>query len=223
MPAPRTAAIVLNWNGIASTRVAVASLAASPAAPAIVVVDNGSSGDEAERMRAEFANVSVLALERNEGFSGGVNAGAIAALRSGARYLLLFNNDAWISREGDVVSREGDVLSRLENLLERDETIGAAGPIICNPDGSVQSSGYDYSLWFPLPRALRAASTQRVMRGMFLSGSCLMIRGSLFARIGGLDPDLFMYGDDVDLAIRMRNAGFDTALIDDRTVHHERR
>jgi len=214
MPMPKTAAIVLNWNGLSSSRKAIASLQQSTAAPSIVVVDNGSRENEAAQLRAEFPNVTVIALQENVGFARGVNAGALAALHRGANNLLLFNNDAWMTQDDDVISR-------LEALLENDGTIGAAGPTICNPDGSVQSCGYNYSLWFPVPRARRIAKGQRTVRGMFLSGSCLLVRGSLFAQIGGLDPDLFMYGDDVDLTIRIRKLGFTTALIEG-TVLHER-
>jgi GT2 family glycosyltransferase len=210
-----TTAIVLNWNGIASTRRAIASLQSNAPSLAIVVVDNGSQENEAAQLRAEFPAARVIALERNVGFARGVNAGAIAALRSGARYLLLFNNDAWIAPGSDTIAR-------LTSVLESHATIGAVGPTIRELDGRLQSAGYDYSLWFPVPRARRAGDVLRLRRGTFLSGSCLLVRASLYARLGGLDPDYFMYGDDVDLTIRMRQAGFGTALIEDRTIRHER-
>jgi GT2 family glycosyltransferase len=49
-----------------------------------------------------------------------------------------------------------------------------------------------------------------------------MIRASLFAELGGLDPDYFLYGDDIDFAFRMRAHGFREILVRDAYVFHEK-
>ncbi len=153
----------------------------------------------------------MLPLPRNRGFAQAVNAGAAHALARGSEYLLLFNNDAWFD-EGS------GTLASLERFLESHPRAAAAGPEILNPDGSRQSYGYAYSLWFPIARACRGpASSPR-----FLSGSCLLVRAASFARVDGFDDDFFFYGEDVDFALRVAAIGETFERVAGASVFHER-
>ncbi len=206
-----TSALVLNWNGFDKTVRAVASLLALERAPQVIVVDNGSAQNEAERLAARFPEIAVVPLLRNYGFAKAVNAGAAHALARGCEYLLLFNNDAWFD-EGS------GTLASLERFLDTHPRAAAAGPEILNPDGSRQSYGYAYSLWFPIARPCRdAASSPR-----FLSGSCLLIRAASFARVDGFDEDFFFYGEDVDFALRIAATGETFERVAGGSVLHER-
>ncbi len=216
---PRIAAIVLNWNRAGLTCRAVASLHEQDGVDlSVFVVDNGSAGDDVATISTQ-TSARVIALPENAGFARAVNAGAIAALRSGAPYLLLFNNDAH-------VDADSPVLARLAEALDEDPTLGAAGAVIGNDDDamSVQSQSYRLSLWFPIAVARKRAATGDVTlaRGEYLSGSCLLVRASAFAAVGGFDPDFFFYGDDVDLARRLQAAGFGLRLLGVRGVRHAR-
>ena len=213
-------AVVLNWNDVPRTFRAVRSLLASNSTlDRVFLVDNGSEADDAAVLARSFADrpVTVLPLPRNIGFARAVNAGAVAALRSGADFILLFNNDAYIDPASTAIR---DCF----NALKRDACLGAAGPIICNDDAArtVQSSTYALSMWLPIPRANRVLEQSDLAPSSYLSGSCLLIRASAFATVGGLDPDYFLYGDDVDFARRLRAAGFGERLIPARGVAHGR-
>jgi GT2 family glycosyltransferase len=216
--APVTA-IVLNWNRAPLTIRAVESLAAQRnVALSTIVVDNGSAGGDADDIRSSTA-ATVIALPENVGFARAVNAGATAALRSGARYVLLFNNDARLEPGSSV-------LEDLVAALEADPSAGAAGAIVGNDDDgmSVQSVGYRLSLWFPIAFARKTAARTYEPLGPdeYLSGSCLLVRATAFAAVGGFDPDFFFYGDDVDFGRRLQQAGFGLRLIPARGVRHER-
>ncbi len=212
---------MLNWNDVERTRRAVASLLAqSTPSISVIVVDNGSAADDSAALARCFVHqpVTVLALPENVGFARAVNAGAIAALRTGADFILLFNNDAYID-PGSTAIR--DCLA----ALQADPTLGAAGPIISNDDErrTVQSGSYALSMWFPIPRANRNVTRRASLtKNSYLSGSCLLIRAGAFATVGGLDPDFFLYGDDFDFARRLRVAGYGQQLISARGIAHAR-
>lgn len=212
----RVFALILNFNGLADTRRAIGSLARlGDLIERTLVLDNGSDMDESIVLRKEFPSVEIERVERNLGFSRGVNHIARRALRAGARYLLLMNSDAEFFDYGES-------LRELLQTLSADPSLVAAGPVILNEDGTVQSAGYRYSLWFPLPRAIRRIPGGPVNIDGFLSGSCVLLDARKFAELGGLDPDYFLYGEDLDFAFRAVAAGMRMTCVPRARVFHRR-
>jgi GT2 family glycosyltransferase len=212
---PEVAVIILNFNGLADTRRALESLRrASSVSLLPIVIDNGSTNDEALELQAEFPEAVVERLEENLGVSRGINYASRIAIASRAPYILLLNNDAWLEKP-DLV------LSRLIAALSSNPSLGAAGPLIVEDDesGRVQSAGYRFSLWCPLPRAVRRTKTSGFT---YLSGCCLLIPAATFVELEGFDPDFFLYGEDVDFGLRMTQSGRTMALVGDMSVRHKR-
>src|SRR5204863_65194 len=93
----RTAAVVVTWEGGATTDRCVASvLAQDRPADEVIVVDNASRPPERARLGAAHGGrpgVRLLLLDENRQFAGGLNAGATTAIAAGAERLLLLNND----------------------------------------------------------------------------------------------------------------------------------
>ena len=89
--------IVLNWNGLADTRVLLPTLARSRLPQGwrlhVMVVDNGSTDGSAAALAREFPGVELLALGENLRFAGGNNAGLRRALERGDDAVVLLNND----------------------------------------------------------------------------------------------------------------------------------
>ena len=224
VPPSEAAVVILNWNGAGETANALDSLISSGLpASRLIVVDNGSSGDDVRMLRARYPTIKMISMRNNHGFARAVNIGAAAALRDGARYIVLFNNDAWI--EPGVA-----VIPTLIDALAADPTLGAVGPLIVETDGDgaarIQSAGYRYSLFFPIARGqfagARADGERRYRAVTCLSGSCLAVSAEAFRRAGGLDEDFFLYGDDVDFALRLRKAGYAERLVPQVRVFHRR-
>lgn len=94
----------------------------------IIVVDNGSKDGSADMVREDFPDVQLLANQDNRGFPAANNQGIRAA---DGRYVLLLNPDTEIV---------GDALSKLLTYADGHRDVGAIGPQLLNPDGSVQSS-----------------------------------------------------------------------------------
>src|SRR5438046_714660 len=109
----RTAAVVVTWEGGATTDRCVASVLAQDRPPdEVIVVDNASSPPERARLGAAHGGrpgVRLLLLDENRQFAGGLNAGATTAIAAGAERLLLLNNDTVLAP---------DALGRLAAALE---------------------------------------------------------------------------------------------------------
>jgi N-acetylglucosaminyl-diphospho-decaprenol L-rhamnosyltransferase len=179
----------------------------------VVVVDNyPGEGSRASEL-AEGAGARYVALPRNPGYGGGMNAG-VAALPDAVQWVLITNPD--------VVLHPG-VIDTLLNVALLDSTIGAVGPAVVNPDGSVYPSarrvpslrtGIGHALFVNLwrdnpwtQRYLQDSASIQPRDAGWLSGACLLVRRDVFALLGGFDDGYFMYFEDVDFGYRLGKAG----------------
>ena len=212
-PYPLVYAIVLNWNGWQDTARCLESLRAS-AYPSlrVVVVDNGSTEFPGETAWAE-----LIRLERNRGFTGGVNAGLRLALEHGADYAFLLNNDATV---------ELDCLATLVQAAESRPDVGLAGPKIvwAGEPGRLWSAGMSVA-W---RRASIEAHRDEPDDGRFdgrrlvqgLSGCALLVKRAVLERVGLLDERYFAYYEDFDWCLRARGAGFRCLYVGDACAAH---
>jgi glycosyltransferase involved in cell wall biosynthesis len=145
----------------------------------LIIVDNGSSDGTFEMVKAEMKvrpNIYCLRQSENLGFQKAVNIGID---KSKGKYVMLFNDDAWV--EG----READGRDWLEvyiDELRADQTLGLVGPHGCDSP---------------------ALGTK------MLFFWCVMFRREVFNQVGPLDDITFKnYGGDDDYCERIRAAGF---------------
>lgn len=191
------------------------SIAAASADPvAVVVVDNAPGAGDASELSAKAGAVH-LPLPENPGYGGAVNAG-VRELPSSVEWILISNPD--------VVLAPG-AIDALVRTAASDPGIGAVGPAVLNPDGSVYPSaravpslrtGVGHALfanlwqrnpWTLAYRRETDPSDEQRDAG-WLSGSCVLVRRSAFDAIGGFDEGYFMYFEDVDLGFRLGRGGY---------------
>lgn len=166
----------------------------------IVVVENGSGDDSAERLRA-VEGIRLVVSETNEGFAGGCNIGVAA---SSGQYLAFLNNDAkpdpsWIAA---AVAR-----------FESSDTIGSIASRVLDWDGELvdyidaamtwYGMGYKPFTAEPIPRMPDVAHDV-----LFGTGSAMFVRRDVYDALGGFDERYFMFFEDVDLGWRMNLAGW---------------
>jgi N-acetylglucosaminyl-diphospho-decaprenol L-rhamnosyltransferase len=196
--------VIPTWNGRDMLAQALRALAQEPAG--VIVVDNASEDGTAQRVRREFPDVRLLELERNVGFGAAVNAGVAT---STADAVVLVNND--------VVVEPGFVASITAPLA--DPEVGMVAGLTTIPGtGAVDGFGIE------LDRGLAAYNRGRggTVPGRLAmpSGGAAAYRRAAFMSIGGFDLRLFAYGEDVDLGLRLRAAGWHAAEAPDaRGVH----
>ena len=229
--------ILVNWNAGALLSQAVESLVAFPPTfdYEVVVVDNASTDDSiallqsssAARQLADSQRLQIIRNTENRGF-GCANNQAFKATET--PFVLLLNPDAQIT--------EGSI-DRLIQTVESDSRIGAAGPKILNPDGSVQPSVWrnppaaweillsSLQLYRLLPRKFRGElllgghwDHNRKRAVPMLAGAAMLVRRDVINTLGGFDERFHMYGEDHDWCWRMTRAGWLLLFEPDAVVIH---
>jgi len=178
-----------------------------------IVCDNGSTDDTPARVRATFPEVRVVELGANLGFAAACNRGVGSGR---GEIIVLLNND---------VVRRPDFLERLVAPFGDDESIGSVAALLLKPgEERIESFGVaaDPTLaGFPRLRgapAREAQTTEPVLVGP--SGAAAAFRRRAWEAVGGLDEGVVSYGEDVDLALRLRAAGWASAAAADAVAIH---
>ncbi len=219
MARPRVAAVILNYGTPADTLEAVASLQNTHYENLeIIVVDNGSEGPWKEKAATEHPDIVFLTNRTNLGFSGGCNVGIQRALERGADYVLLLNNDALATSH---------MLDDLVRWGEADASTGVLGPTILVRDGSevwyqggVLNRLLGYTRHPGMGQPLAEASDGAFPTD-FVPGTAMLVKRAVFATIGLLDEDYFLYLEDVDLSERAREAEFGVVYCPSATALHK--
>jgi hypothetical protein len=200
----RVTAIVLNWCKEGDTAACLESLARSSCDSLdVLLVDNGSADGSGARLQARFPGVDYLQTGANLGYAAGNNRGIERALERNADYLLILNNDTVV--DADCVG----------NLVRASETTGAqvVAPLIVyfdHPDRVWYGGGAFLRMRAlgkhlledePIdPKQTRSTTT-------FVCGCCFLMRADVARRIGGFDESFFAYVEDVELSLRLSEAG----------------
>ena len=101
--------------------------------------------------------------------------------------------------------------------MDANPQIGLAGCRIVNPDGSPQES---VSLRYPGQKHCRGELDGLPGRIACVLGAAMIARTGLVRNLGGFDEDFFLYGEEQDLALRIRQSGFEIGFIPDAVVVH---
>ncbi len=214
--------VVVNWNRRELLRACLASLHEQTLEGfEVVVVDNGSadgSADMVESLAGEDQPFSLRLIrnQTNRGFCAANNQGIAA---SDARFVALLNNDAeaapeWLASlvgafDGD--DRVGMAASKI--LVHEDPSrIDKAGHLIY-PDGQNRGRGSG---------EIDTGQYDRREEALWPDGCAAMYRRRMLDEIGCFDEDLFAYGDDAELGLRARIAGWTCLYIPEAVVRHHR-
>jgi GT2 family glycosyltransferase len=187
-----------NFDGLERLRGALMSLREQTRPVDVCVVDNGSTDGSAEMARGEFAEVDVLALDRNMGFGPAINR-AVAAHPGDP--VILVNNDAQCRPDfvaGLLSALDEDTQMVAGVLLQerQPELIDSAGVVA---DRTLM--GFDYLNGEPVG-LLEGAPPP-----LGPTGGAALYRHDAFRAVGGFDERIFLYNEDLDLALRIAAAG----------------
>jgi N-acetylglucosaminyl-diphospho-decaprenol L-rhamnosyltransferase len=190
--------------------------AASERSVLVVVADNLPDGrGNTVAALCATGHASYLAMPSNLGYGKAMNA-AVHSMPASVEWVLISNPDVLL---------EPGTIDELVRGGETDALVGAVGPAVRNEDGTVYPSaraipslrtGVGHALFSNLWAAnpwttayLRDAHGELTARDAgWLSGSCVLVRRTVFDQLGGFDPRFFMYFEDVDLGNRIGKAGF---------------
>jgi GT2 family glycosyltransferase len=201
---PHVTVVVLAYNNEDETAACLESLLGSTYEPVtILLVDNASPDGSGERLHARFPEVAYLQTGTNGGYTAGNNRGMEWALARGTDYVLLLNYDTEVDRHC------------IERLVRAAEETGAAAtaPLICYYDepNVVWYGGGRFSRTRAMVTHLLENRpidpSQARMPITFVCGCCALIRAPALRELGGFDESYFMYGEDMELSVRMAAAG----------------
>jgi len=205
--------VVPTFNRWDLTEACLGDLAAQTAEHTVIVSDNGSTDGTPARVREAFPHARVVESERNSGFAAACHRGVAAG---SAEIVVLLNND---------VRPRPDFLERLVAPLERNERVGSVAAVLVTPDErTIDSVGLAADATFAgFPRLAgrpvgEAASERPALAGP--SGGAAAYRRRAWAEVGGLDEAIFFYLEDLDLALRLRAAGWEAAVAPEAIAVH---
>lgn len=220
----KTAIVILNWNTEDFLRKFLPGLLRSCGkvdGAEVIVADNDSYDESMMVMKEVFPQVRTIQFEKNLGFTGGYNR---AFEQIDCEYFVLINSDievtdgwlkplvGWMDSHPDC----GACAPKLHSYQDREkfEYAGAAG-------GYIDKYGYP----FCRGRVMKRVETDRGQYDspkdvFWATGACLMVRSSVYRRLGGLDERFFAHMEEIDLCWRMQLEGWKVTVVPESVVYH---
>jgi N-acetylglucosaminyl-diphospho-decaprenol L-rhamnosyltransferase len=196
--------VIPSWNKSELLADCLEHLARQTVAHRVIVADNGSDDGTADMVRARFPSTMLIELEANLGFGRAVNR-AVAA--GSAEAIVVLNND---------VNVESSFLAEILTPLE-DASVGMVSAVLVDPrTGLIDAAGVeiDASLaGYAYMGGLTPEELQQPHPGLL--GPCgggAAYRRKAFEDVGGFDERIFVYSEDLEIALRIRAGGWQCAL-----------
>jgi GT2 family glycosyltransferase len=221
---PKISIVILTWNSekhLSDLFLSLNDMDYPRSRWNLIVVDNGSKDKTIHILKhwqAQMTNFqTIIYNKQNKGFAPANNQGIRVALKDGADYVILLNDDTLV---------ESDWLSKIINTLEQNKDIGLAQPLITHyPQvDKINSFGNQYHF---LGFGYCSGEGENVNKfyladyhPAYLSFAAVAIRTDVFRQIGFLDENYFSYHEDTDFCFRARLADWNLLVIYDAIVHH---
>lgn len=189
-----------HWELTASC---LSHLAAQTVAHRVIVVDNGSSDQTRDQLREEWPAVTVVELDNNHPFTVAVNRGVAAG---DGEVVVLLNND---------VDLHPECLAQLAGPLEADPTLGSVATVMLRPGRrEIDSAGVVADVTLAGFARLQGMPAERAGDGWPSltgpEGTAAAYRRRAWEQVGGLDERISAYMEILDLALKLRQAGWGT-------------
>ena len=208
--------IIVNYNGLNDTCALIDSIPFNEDME-VIVVDNGSTGDEASVLQKRYSKIIVIRSDQNLGFAGGNNLGIKAAK---GKYLYLINNDTVFKEFNPQV---------LIRRLESSPKIGMVCPKIrfAWSNNPIQFAGY--TPLSPITVRNKAIGFGEEDKGQYdtshqtpyAHGAAMMLKREVIGKVGLMPECYFLYYEELDWSMMITRAGYEIWYEPTSTIYHK--
>ncbi len=193
----------------------------------VIVIDNNSSDQSLNRIKEYFSSITLVRNTKNIGLAKANNQGVRL---SKGRFLLFLNPDTEILPNS---------LDKMLNYFENNKNIGALGPKLINPNGSIQTSCHGFisllhvffeisslNRFFPKNRFNKFVlgkllgsvfknllanyrEYKKPVKVPVIMGSCFLTSRDVFEKVGYFDENFFLYHEENELCYKLKKKGLD--------------
>jgi len=182
-----------------------------------IVVDNASPNCNPKTLKDRFPSIDLIENRQNLGFAGANNIGIIKAK---GKYVLLLNNDTIVDR---------GFLEPLVRKFESNDHIGAVSPKIrffSAPDtiqfvGMTTMNPYSISNQSIGYCAKDTGQYENDQKTYFAHGAAMMVPMKVIKEVGLMSDIYFLYYEELDWGLRIRNAGYEIFYVHDSLIYHK--
>ena len=220
----QTALLVLNWNNARDTLQCLQSLEPlQDAETRIIAIDNGSTDDSARVIadaytRQSRPHIELLETHQNLGYAGGNNFGIRRALEQGAQYIGIVNNDVQVAP---------GFLAPLMNALS-DPQVGVVTPLVAYMSEPDKVWALGQAVDWKTGNVTRVHAQETVQSVQQLapsqvdaaSGTAMLFKREVLERVGLLDDSFYLYYEETDWCLRVRQAGYTVLAVPASVVRH---
>lgn len=169
------------------------------------VVDNASTDDSVTMVHNQFPQVHLLTNTENLGFA---KANNLAVQNAAGQFIYFLNPDTEVQPK---------CFSTMIRYMKKNPSVGMAGTKLLYPDHSEQNSVEES---YPGQHHTNGELAGLPGRIAWLLGASLIARHNVIKQVNGFSEDFFLYGEDIDLSIKVRQAGWKLGFIPDAKVIH---
>ena len=219
MPHSLVYVIILNSNRRDDTLACLESLFQSTYRDfRTIVLDNKSTDGSVEAICTAYPSVQIINLAENLGYAGNNNVGIKEAIKQGADWVLVLNEDTILAP---------DCLAELIKVGESNSKIGIVGPMVYhhNEPGVIQSAGGMLGKYWQSQHV----GQNELDRGQYqlphlvewISGCAILVRKAVISEVGMLDANFFIYWEETEWCIRTSKGGWQIFHVPQAKIWHK--
>jgi GT2 family glycosyltransferase len=198
--------IIVTYNSASSIADCLRSVRGQPGVQCETIVIDNASGDNTVRIvRSSEANPTLIENRENVGFGRACNQGFHA---SKGRYVYFLNPDAQLVGT--------NALATLCRGLTEHKNWGMAGSRVVSATGEWKTPATTY----PDQSHVRKDFSKLPGKIAWVVGASMIVRREVYAELGGFDPDFFLYSEETDFCLRLRERGYEIGLVEEAAVSH---
>ncbi|TBN03590.1 glycosyltransferase family 2 protein [Hyunsoonleella flava] len=213
----KVAVIIVTYNGM---QWIPKTLACIPEKYHIIVVDNNSSDDTVSYIQQHYKTISLFPQQKNLGFGGGNNLGIKYAIKKGADYVFLLNQDAYLN---------SNTIDSLVKMHKSNANYGILSPIHLNGIGNELDWNFSTYLEDKHVNEINIAGfnteekhKNSVYEVPFVNAAAWLLPLETLNTVGGFDPIFFHYGEDNNYCQRVLYHNLKIGVVASTFVRHDR-